>query len=144
MFILGKESYSFEALSHVFTSWILILLYGGMAYSIMSLNAGHHGTFIVHEGDEFKSLDFGLYQVAATVDRVEATTNLFVRLTHFGEHVLHHLFPSIDHALLPHFRNEFTETCIEFKQEIRMLSMVDAAVEQYKQLARRETIKIMK
>lgn len=109
---------------------------GSFLYSLMAVNAGHHGYSIVHEGDEFKSLDFGIYQMAATVDRKEANYSVPVSITHFGDHTLHHLFPSLDHALLPQLREILYETCKEFDLELRKWTLLHAAVEQFKQLAR--------
>ena len=113
-------------------------------YSLMALSAGHHNPTNVHEGDEFKSLDYGLYQLRCTIDRAEAKSNLFMTLTHFGDHLLHHLFPSLDHSLLPQLKDTFIETCTEFKEEITECTMLDALIGQFKQLSRTETIKLLR
>lgn len=109
----------------------------------MAINAGHHGPRNVHEGDEFKSLDYGIYQLATTIDRVEVTnSNLFLSLTHFGNHILHHLFPALDHALLPQFRELALETCLDFQEELRECKLLEAFVDQIAQQSRTETIKL--
>ena len=46
--------------------------------------------------------------------RVEVTGSLFLVTTTFGDHTLHHLFPTIDHSKLPHLYPAFLETCTEF------------------------------
>lgn len=109
---------------------------------VMAVNAGHHGPRNVHEGDEFKSLDYGIYQLAATIERHEAGSNLFMSLTHFGDHILHHFFPALDHSLLPQFRELALKTCLEFHEELRTCSLLEAFVDQIKQLSRTETIKL--
>lgn len=111
-------------------------------YSITALNAGHHGVEVVHEGDEFASLDFGIYQMAATVDRIETNANLFLSITNFGDHTLHHLFPSLDHALLPQLRSVLAETCLEFDVEFRKYTCLHALIQQFKQLGRTTIIRL--
>lgn len=114
----------------------MIIVATSFVFSVIGLNAGHHGTEITHEGDEFKGLDFAIHQMAATVDRHEANSNLFMILTHYGNHILHHFFPSLDHAVLYNFHDELIETCSEFKEELRKISLFEATIEQYKQQAR--------
>lgn len=108
----------------------------------MALSAGHHGTKIVHEGDEFKALDYGIFQLGTTITRIEANANLFMSLTHFGHHMIHHMFPSLDHSLLPHLIDIMMETCNEFKGELRECSLLEALIEQFKQLGRKDTFKL--
>lgn len=122
--------------------WNGIILTGSFFYSVVAVNAGHHGPTIVHEGDEFKGLDFGIYQLGTTIDRVEAKAGLFMTLTHFGDHMLHHMFPSLDHAILPHLRETFIETLIDFKEELREFTFFDALIAQFQQLKRTEIIKL--
>lgn len=123
--------------------WNVILLLASFIYSIIGINAGHHlSTSSVHEGDEFKSLDYGIYQLAATIDRVAVRSILFISLTHFGNHALHHLFPSLDHSVLPHLREALIETCNEFDTELQECSMLQAIVGQFKQLGRTEPVKL--
>lgn len=137
MYVLGKYSFWWT-----FLIWQFMIMGGSFLYMFMAVNAGHHGPRNVHEGDEFKSLDYGIYQLAATIDRYEARTNLFMSLTHFGDHILHHLFPALDHSLLPQFRELALETCVEYQEELRECSLLEAFVDQIKQLSRTETIKI--
>lgn len=132
---------SWNSLAIILAIWNVMILIGAFLYSVVAVNAGHHVPDNVHEGDEFKSFDYGVYQLAATIERVEAGSNLFVILTHFGDHMLHHMFPSLDHSVLKHLREVFIETCIEFKEDFRKCSMWDALVGQFKQLSRKDAIK---
>lgn len=59
-------------------------------------------------------------------------------ITHFGDHVLHHLFPTVDHALLPGLRKIFLETCKEFEAEMKSYSWFSHIVGQHKQLTKIE------
>ena len=142
MFLFGNSTFGFRNLATIFITWNLIIIVGGFVYSLMAVNAGHHNTTNVHEGDEFKSLDFGMYQLRCTVDRVETKSNLFISLTHFGDHMLHHFFPSLDHSILPQLRKTLIETCTDFEEELRECSLFEALVEQFKQLGRTEIIKL--
>lgn len=112
------------------------MIVGSFVYSVIAVNAGHHGFEIVHEGDEFKSLDYGIYQLGATIDRIETNDHLAISLATFGNHTLHHLFPSLDHALLPQLRGVLLETCQEFEWELKKWTIFRALVEQFKQLGR--------
>ena len=145
MLLIGKASvFTAHNVIEVFIAWNMIIVVASIVFSIIGLNAGHHGTEITHEGDEFKSLDFAIHQMAATIDRHEANSNLFMVLTHYGDHILHHFFPSLDHAILHHFYDELNETCSEFKEELRKISLFEATVEQYKQQARTKTFSLSK
>lgn len=145
MLLIGKSA-SFTAVNiwEVFIAWNMILMAASFFFQVIGLNAGHHGTDIVHEGDEFKSLDFAYHQMAATIERREANSNLFMIMTHYGEHILHHFFPSLDHSVLYHFHDELMDTCVEFKEELKKISLLEATIEQYKHQARTKTNKLNK
>lgn len=142
MFLLGNSSFTLMNILSILIIWNVIIIIGSFTYSVIAVNAGHHGPEITHEGDEIKGLDYGIFQLGATIDRVEAASNLFVSLTHFGHHILHHMFPSLDHSILPQLNDVFIETCIEFKGDPRDCTMLEAVVAQFQQLSRTETIKI--
>jgi fatty acid desaturase len=137
MYTIGNIFGSVSALE-VFIAWNIIFCAASVTFSVIGLNAGHHGTEITHEGDEFKSLDFGIYQMAATIDRYEANSNLFMILTHYGEHIMHHMLPTLDHSVLYNFRGILEETCLEFKEDLKLISIATATIEQFKQLGRTE------
>lgn len=86
--LLFVESSSVFNLFKVLGLWMFIVLAGSFMYSLVAVNAGHHGPSNVHEGDELLSLDFGIFQLGATIDRKESNSNDFMVLTHFGEHIL--------------------------------------------------------
>ena len=136
MFFLGNPEFTWWNVARILSEWNGIIIAGSFLYSVVAVNAGHHGLKIVHEGDEFMSLDFGFYQLGTVIDRTEAGLNLFMSLTHFGDHLLHHLFPALDHSLLPHLRETLIETCKDFEWEMRQYSCLEALVDQFKQLSR--------
>ena len=120
---------------------ILYVIHNAVAsflYSIISINDGHHHSESVHEGDELQSLDFGIFQLGATIERKEANGYLFISLIHFGDHFLHHMFPTVDHALLPQLRDVLKQTCNEFNLELRQYNWYQIIIPQFKQLARSE------
>ena len=139
MFMLGDLS-----LIKTIILWLYIIGVGSFAYGVVALNAGHHHPEITHEGDELESLDFGYIQMGATIDRIEADKNLFTALSTFGTHTLHHLFPSIDHGLLPQLKDVFEETCNEFDIEMRKFHWYTLMRGQFNQLERTEVSVIKK
>jgi fatty acid desaturase len=143
LLLFGKDqSCSWANFGYIIFIWHSIITLGSFMYSLIAVNAGHHGPDRVHEGDEIKSLDYGIYQISATMDRSEASSNLFMALTHFGDHLLHHLFPALDHALLPQFREVLFETCEEFNEKIVDCTIIQAVSNQFKQLGRTTIIKL--
>lgn len=81
-------------------------------------------------------MDWGVFQVNAVRDRKDITGSHFLVLTNFGDHALHHLFPTIDHGQLEHLYPVFLETCQEFGIEWTMMTQMDLVKGQYMQLAR--------
>lgn len=70
------------------------------------------------------------------MDRVDINGSLFKTLTNFGDHGLHHLFPTFDHAVLPLLYPIVIKTCEEFQTEIRMTTQWDLILGQFKQISR--------
>lgn len=87
-----------------------------------------------------EDLDFGIFQLNAVIDRKDAKQNQFMVLTHFGEHTLHHLFPTLDHGLLPQLNDIFLDTCKEFSVEMREYPWFELIKGQFQQLARTKTL----
>lgn len=70
------------------------------------------------------------------IDRKEVKQNQFLTLVTFGHHTLHHLFPTIDHGILPQLHEIFLETCREFQMELREYTWWPLIVGQFQQLTR--------
>lgn len=137
MFLLGNLD-----IVSVLLMWIFILAVSSFTYRVIAVNSGHHSPEIIHEGDELKSLDFGIFQMGATVDRIEGSKTQFMILTLFGEHTLHHLFPTLDQGLLPQLHDILIQTCKEHELEFRKFSWYQLFVGQFKELARNEPISL--
>ncbi len=81
-------TFGHQSLLMSFFTWFKILLFSSFWYGLMTINGGHHHNDIFHDGDEIKSMDFGVYQLAATFDRTDSLDNHFLAITTFGQHVL--------------------------------------------------------
>ncbi|KAM7351849.1 cytochrome b5-related protein-like [Cochliomyia hominivorax] len=117
--------------------WLYITAITSFSFCFIGLNAAHHDPKIYHEGDTCRDdRDWGLYQVDTIIDRADLKGSQFLVLTHFGDHALHHLFPTLDHGILPQLYPILYETLDEFKCELRECSGLHHLIGQHKQLLR--------
>lgn len=70
------------------------------------------------------------------IDREDLKGNHFLVLTNFGDHILHHLFPTLDHGQLKGLYSALDETVREFQLEARAQPWSTLIVGQHQQLAR--------
>jgi fatty acid desaturase len=84
--------------------------------------------------------------MCAVIDRKDVKSSHFWTLVSFGQHTLHHLFPTLDHGLLPQLNDTFLETCKEFEIELREYAWWPLILGQFRQLTRDKpkTLKQMK
>ncbi|EFA08577.1 cytochrome b5-related protein [Tribolium castaneum] len=114
-----------------------IQLTGSLHFGAVGLNAAHHHPEIFHDGDTpRKEKDWGIYQMDAVMDRKDITGSHFLVLTNFGDHALHHLFPTIDHGLLDYLYPTFLKTCADFGIEWRLSSQIELVKGQIRQLVK--------
>lgn len=92
--------------------------------------------FIVFNFRNENDKDWGLYQLDCVMDRHEINGNYFLVLTNFGEHGLHHLFPTLDHAVLEKLWPVFEKTMNQFNIKLRINSQLELVKGQFQQLAR--------
>lgn len=64
---------------------------------ILHLYLNKINNFYCRSTDDY---DWGISQLDAVMDRKEVTGSHFLVLTNFGDHALHHMFPTLDHAVL--------------------------------------------
>lgn len=83
-------------------------------------------------------MDWGLFQLDTCMDRSDIKGNLLLTLTHYGDHSLHHIFPTIDHALLPDLQGVLLQTCKDFEAECRETRWWPLIVGGFEQLVRTE------
>ncbi|VEN43802.1 unnamed protein product [Callosobruchus maculatus] len=81
-------------------------------------------------------MDWGIFQLDAVRDRKDIVGSPFLVLTNFGDHALHHLFPTIDHGYLDSLYPEFYETCKEFGLQYECTTQMGLIKGQYWQLAK--------
>ncbi|XP_017014055.2 cytochrome b5-related protein [Drosophila takahashii] len=104
-------------------SWQIIVAVGSFIFGLVGLTAAHHDPRILHDGDtQRKDIDWGLYQVDTIIDRGDIKWSDLLVLTHFGEHALHHLFPTLDHGVLKQLYPELRKTMKEFDVELREIN----------------------
>lgn len=83
-----------------------------------------------------ENVDWGLHQIDTSVERSEPINNIFVTMATFGDHTLHHLFPALDHSLIPILQDTFEDTCKEFGVDLTPKSFTTVMCGQFKQLVR--------
>ncbi|XP_039952268.1 cytochrome b5-related protein isoform X2 [Bactrocera neohumeralis] len=117
--------------------WVFITMIASFAFCVIGLNAAHHDPEIYHEGDAAREdRDWGLFQVDTIIDRGDLKGSQFLVLTHFGDHILHHLFPTLDHGILPQLYPVLYETLDQFKGKLRECNHLEHMLGQHMQLLR--------
>ena len=84
-------------------------------------------------------MDWGIYSLDTIIDNSDFCKNDFLALTHFGHHAMHHLFPTIDHAVLPQLYPVLYDTLKDFEVELLAYPWSAHIYSQMKQLARIKT-----
>ncbi|XP_055306178.1 cytochrome b5-related protein-like [Sitodiplosis mosellana] len=141
MYLFGGNHTFVEALK----MFLIVIMSGGFIFSIIGINAGHHHPEVVHDGDPVhKSYDWGLYSVDTVMERKELRRgNTLLALANFGDHALHHLFPTLDHGILHELYDDFFETLLQFEAECQCYPWFFETIKgQFKQLSRTEPMKL--
>ena len=89
---------------------------------LLGLLASHHrhpNLYHMGDGDFPFGRDWGACQLDAVkgrkiVDDGGLYLQLPLQLITYGNHILHHMFPTLDHGLLEKIRPIFKQTCAEF------------------------------
>lgn len=118
MTLCGIDPISWSTFKCQLHNMNFFLLPGAVIYTLIFLNRGQHGCDRVHQNDEIKSFDFGEYQLTTSRDRSDVSHNHFTAMAFYGNEVLHHLFPTVDQAILPQLRSVLAETCDEFNVKL--------------------------
>ncbi|XP_060522312.1 cytochrome b5-related protein-like [Cylas formicarius] len=140
-FILPAAMYIFggQSLLATFGMWNYIILVGSTHLFVVGQHAAHHHPDIFHDGDEPRSkddYDWGVSQLDAVMERKEITGSHFLVLTNFGDHALHHLFPTLDHGTLTHIYPVFKKVMDQFDVNLMMVSQVDTVFGAFQQLVK--------
>ncbi|XP_055590306.1 cytochrome b5-related protein-like [Uranotaenia lowii] len=124
----------------IMSLYFCVALTGSFFFGFIALNASHHQPECFHSGDQLpEDIDFGIFQLATIIDRVDVKQNHFTSLTGFGHHCLHHMFPTLDHGILPQLYPIFLKTCQDFGTLYRESSWMRLIIGQHLQLARIST-----
>lgn len=83
--------------------------------------------------------DWGLGQLDAVRDRADHGDSPYLVLTQYGDHALHHLFPTVDHCRLPALYPVFRETLAEFGVDYRFTTTWELVKGAFRQLGRTHT-----
>ena len=77
------------------------------------------------------------------IDRQELRGNALLTLANFGDHALHHLFPTLDHGILSELYDVFFETLLQFEAECLCYPWFFETIKgQFQQLTRTEPMKL--
>ncbi|XP_034099116.1 cytochrome b5-related protein [Drosophila albomicans] len=127
------------SLGAVLTRWLTIVAMCSFLFGFIGLTAAHHDPRIYHDGDATRrDRDWGLFQLDTIIDRGDIKWSDLLVLTHFGEHALHHMFPTLDHGVLKQLYPELQQTLREFKCELREINHWGHIKGQNQQLLRTE------
>jgi fatty acid desaturase len=108
-------------------------------FYLVGFTAAHHHPDTARDGDILHDdMDWGVYQMSTVAERSEVNGWQFLTQTHFGEHILHHLCPTLDHGLLPQLKPILEATCKEFGIEMAQMPWWQHVVGYFRQLARLE------
>merc|ERR1712029_335839 len=86
--------------------------------------AAHHHPDIYRAGDNPRGMDWGVYQLDATRDIEGKSSIYWLKMTSFGDHQLHHLFPTVDHSKLHHLYPVLEQTCREFNVNKKLTTRI--------------------
>ncbi|KAM8717117.1 hypothetical protein ACLKA7_003912 [Drosophila subpalustris] len=127
-------------LGSAIVNWAIIVCMASFIFGFIGLTAAHHDPRIYHDGDAPRTdRDWGLFQLDTIIDRGDIKWSDLLVLTHFGEHALHHMFPTLDHGVLKHLYPELQQTLREFKSELREINHWGHIKGQNQQLLRTRT-----
>lgn len=125
-----------------FKLWLIMLLMSSVLFGLIGFNAAHHHPDIFHDGDIYRNdLDWGLLEMDAVRGREVIDDSIFLALTNFGSHTLHHLLPTVDHHYLQLCVPAFLQTCKEFRIDSDKWTQWELIKGQFKQLTRTEAKK---
>jgi fatty acid desaturase len=114
MFAFGDSTLTFANILSIIVVWNMILYFSSLFYIKVMNESNHHRFPKFPEGHEINNMDFGVYQISTATNVASSDKNIVTAVAYYGYHIIHHMFPSLDLALLPQLKNIFIETCNEF------------------------------
>ncbi|XP_025425695.1 cytochrome b5-related protein-like isoform X2 [Sipha flava] len=118
--------------------WLTMILTSSFVFTFLGLSVSHHFPNNFHDGDYVSTerIDWGLHQMETSAERNELIDNFFITMVTFGDHTLHHLFPSLDHSVILNLQDTFKYTCEEFGLDLTQKPFTTIVRGQFKQLVR--------
>ncbi|CAB3236904.1 unnamed protein product [Arctia plantaginis] len=122
--------------------WLTTMVTGSFMFVIYGLTAGHHSHRNFFEGDtpRDENLDWGVHQLDVVVERSDYAGDHFKAITRFGNHALHHLFPTLDHGELNYLYPVLLEHCEKFESQLKTNTFYEAIINMSKQLVRKRPL----
>nr|ARD71179.1 desaturase [Spodoptera exigua] len=119
--------------------WLVTLVPASFFFVFYGLTAGHHNHRNFFEGDvpRDENIDWGIHQLDAICERIDYAGNHFKSITRFGDHALHHLFPTLDHAELKYLYPVLLEHCEKFDFQFKTNTFYETIINASKQLIRK-------
>ncbi|VVD02307.1 unnamed protein product [Leptidea sinapis] len=129
---------SAASVTHVIYTWLCINCTGSLLFFLIAVNAAHHHPDAMKDGDEPRNetVDWGEHQVEALLDRKDVNSNSFAVMTLFGDHALHHMFPTLDHTVLKYLHPIFLKVCKQYQTNYRSSTQFELAIGQIKETMR--------
>ncbi|CAF4767577.1 unnamed protein product [Pieris macdunnoughi] len=108
--------------------------------SITAVNAAHDHPHDIRDGDEpsNEKPDWGEHQVETLLDRKDVNGSTFAVATLFEDHALHHMFPTLDHAVLKYLHPSFMDHSVKFQANYRESTQFKITVGQFKEIMQTE------
>jgi len=129
--------------SHSVSLWLAMHCMAGYMLVIQKTTT-HHGPELYHAGDKLRTdRDWGLHMLDTTRDMDKSTDTWGflskpIVFTTFGNHLLHHMFPAVDHSKLELLYPALYETLMEFGEKFDFKSFKELIVDFHAQLNRTE------
>ncbi|XP_022825340.1 cytochrome b5-related protein-like [Spodoptera litura] len=124
----------------VISMWLWINCSGSLIFFSIAVNAAHHHPDAIKDGDQpaSETPDWGMHQVEALLDRKDVNGNVFAVMTLFGDHCLHHMFPTLDHSVLKYMHPLFIDLCEKYQANYRVSTQFKLVLGQIKETMRTE------
>ncbi|KAF5293577.1 hypothetical protein FQA39_LY03062 [Lamprigera yunnana] len=126
--------------------WQVITVCSSITVGMISFTTSHVHPDLYVEGDAPRpkeEMDWGINQLDTVYDRKEFIGRHFLSLVTFGDHALHHLFPTLDHGYIIHLYPLLMETLKEFNiKNFNITTHSDLYMGFFKQM-RREIPKLL-
>ncbi|KAF5308052.1 hypothetical protein FQR65_LT06427 [Abscondita terminalis] len=120
--------------------WQIIIIVASTLFGTIAYTTTHIHPDLYTEGDAHRptqELDWGINQLDTVYDRKEVVGNHFKALVTFGDHALHHLFPTLDQSYLVYLYPVLEKTLHDFNiKEINMTTSANLFMGFYKQAGR--------